>query len=111
MNPIVPEVQAAKPAVPKDPADRYSIFTKIWIGIAVATTVTEVIALQQDKRNPDRVKRTLSSNTRTLFAWDSITGRPLEVRYGRLRRTAFICLMAWLPQHIQQLGRHHGLKV
>jgi hypothetical protein len=107
----VPEQAAALPPVPPSPSDRWSWFTAFWLGWAVAGAVVEAIALAQDKAEVDRVKRTLSSNTRTLFGWDSISGRPIEVRWGRLRRTAFVCLAAWFPEHVRQLGRTHNLEV
>jgi hypothetical protein len=110
-NPIVPEQAAASPPVPKSRFDRYSPYTAFWLVWAVSAAVVEALALYQDKQKVDRIKRTLSSNTRTAFGWDSITGRPLEVRFGKLRRVAFICLAAWFPQHVQQLGRTQGHSV
>jgi hypothetical protein len=80
----------------------------LWLAWAISAAAVEAFALYRDKQEQDRVKRTLSSNTRTAFGWDSITGQPLDVRFGRTRRTAFICLAAWFPQHVQQLGRTQG---
>ena len=73
--------------------------------------MVEAVALREDAKTRDRVKRTLSSNTRTLFGWDSVSGRPLTVAGGRIRRLAFICLAAWFPEHVRQLGRGHDLEV
>jgi hypothetical protein len=111
MNPLVPEQAAASPPVPKSRADRYGAFTVFWLAWALSAAAVEALALYRDKQETDRVKRTLSSNTRTAFGWDSITGRPLDVPFGKLRRVAFICLVAWFPQHVQQLGRTQGHSV
>ena len=61
----------------------------------------EAIALHQDRKYDDRVKRTLSSNTRRLTGWDSISGQPIEVRFGRPRRASFVMGMAWFVEHIK----------
>ena len=90
--------------VPKSPRDRYSPFTWAWIIIAAVSCAVEGVAFYQDAQTADRVKRTLSSNARALFAWDSITGQPLDVPWGRLRRTALICLLAWLTEHLKRSG-------
>lgn len=110
-NPIVPEQAAALPPVEPSPHDRWSGFTWFWLAWAASFAVVEAIALQQDKSRLDRTKRTLSSNTRTAFGWDSISGRAVDVPWGRVRRTAFVCLAAWFPEHVRQLGRHHNLEV
>jgi hypothetical protein len=110
-NPIVPPQAAAQPPIPKSRADRYGAFTVYWLAWAISAALVEALALYRDKQEQDRVKRTLSSNTRTAFGWDSITGQPLDVPWGKLRRTAFICLAAWFPQHVQQLGRTQGHSV
>jgi cyanate permease len=110
-NPIVPEQAAAQPPVPKSRLDRYGAFTAFWCAWAIAAALVEALAIYRDKQEQDRVKRTLSSNTRTAFGWDSITGKPLAVQWGRTRRTAFICLVAWFPAHVQQLGRSQGHSV
>ena len=107
MNPIVPEAAAAAPEVRKDPRDRWSWYSWFWLAWAVAFGVVEAAAIWQDRGNPDRVKRTLSSNTRTVFAWDSISGNPLDVPYGRIRRSAFIMLCAWFVEHIKRNGGTH----
>ena len=72
--------------VPKNPRDHYSEFTKAWIAITAVSCAVEGYAFYRDSVTPDRVKRTLSSNARALFAWDSITGQPLKVPWGRLRQ-------------------------
>jgi hypothetical protein len=110
-NPLVPEQAAAQPPIPKNRHDRYSPYTAFWLTWAISAAAVEAVALYQDKQQTDRTKRTLSSNTRTAFGWDSITGQPLNVKYGKLRRVAFICLAAWFPQHVQQLGRTQGHSV
>jgi hypothetical protein len=103
-NPIVPEAAAAAPEVAPSPQDRWSSYSWFWAGWVAAAAVVETRAIWQDARIIDRVKRTLSSNTRTAFAWDSITGQPLDVPFGRLRRAAFIMLCAWFVEHIKRNG-------
>jgi hypothetical protein len=110
-NPLVPESAAAAPEAPKDPRDAWSWFTWFWAAWALIFGIVEAIAIWQDKGNLDRVKRTLSSNTRTAFAWDSITGRPLDVPWGRLRRAGFIMLCAWFVEHIKRNGGTQELKL
>ena len=91
--------------IPPNPADRYSIFTKLWLCWAAMFVVVESVAVWQDKMHRDRVKRTLSSNARRLFATDSITGIPLDAPYGRLRRIALLFLITWLGEHLKQQKR------
>lgn len=110
-NPLIPPQAAASPPIPKSRFDRYGAFTVFWTGWILSGAAVEALALYRDKQEQDRVKRTLSSNTRTAFGWDSITGRPLDVRFGKVRRVAFICLVAWFPAHVQQLGRPQGHSV
>jgi hypothetical protein len=84
-----------------DPRDRWSWFTWFWLAWAAAFGIVEAIALAQDRKHHDRVKRTLSSNTRRLTGWDSVSGQPIEVRWGRPRRASFIMAMAWFNEHIK----------
>lgn len=91
--------------VQPNPADRYSIFTKIWLAWAAMFVVVESVAVWQDRKYRDRVKRTLTSNGRAVFATDSITGIPLDAPYGRLRRTALLFLTTWLGEHLKQQKR------
>ena len=103
-NPLLPDAPVTEPVAP-NPNDRYSTFTKLWVCWVAAFAIVEAAAVYQDKRSPDRVKRTLSSNLRTWFATDSITGVPVNVPYGKLRRIAFVCASAWLIEHLKQQGR------
>ena len=103
-NPLLPDSPIAAP-IPPNPRDRYSAFTKIWLGWIAVFAVVEAAAVWQDKHSPDRVKRTLSSNIRRWFATDSITGIPLNVKHGKLRRIALLFLMTWLAEHFKQQGR------
>lgn len=95
-----PGTGVAVPVEP-DPRDRWSWFTWFWLAWAGAFAVVEAVAIRRDGQTQDRVKRTLSSNTRTLTGWDSVSGQPVEVRYGRLRRASFIMAMAWFNEHIK----------
>jgi hypothetical protein len=111
MNPIVPEASAAAPEALPSPWDRWTWFSAFWAVWVVMGAVVEWRALREDRVSRDRDKRTLSSNTRRVFAWDSITGQPLAVRYGRTRRAAFIMLAAWFVEHIKRNGGTTELKV
>jgi hypothetical protein len=104
MSALLPDAPIVAP-IPPNPADRYSVFTKLWLSWVAAFVVIESVAVWQDRRNPDRVKRTLSSNARTVFATDSITGIPLDAPYGRLRRLALLFLTTWLGEHLKQQKR------
>jgi hypothetical protein len=88
-----------------NPRDRYSPFTWAWLGLLGAGAVLEAVAMWQDRKHHDRVKRTLSSNARTWFATDSITGIPLSAPYGKTRRTILLFITAWLPEHLKQQRR------
>jgi hypothetical protein len=86
------------------PADRATAYTYAWIAWIAAFAVLEARAIRQDGLSPDRAKRTLSSNLRWWTAWDTITGQPLDVPGGRLRRLAFIASEAWFNWHITKPG-------
>ena len=101
---LLPNSLIAAPMTP-DPRDQYSIFTKIWLSWVAVFAVVEACAVWQDRKHHDRVKRTLSSNVRRWFATDSITGIPLNVKHGKLRRIALLFLMTWLSEHFKQQGR------
>lgn len=89
---------------PKNPEDRLSGYAIGWLGFVTYFAALEAIAIHQDAKHDDRVKRTLSSNLRYVFATDSIDGRPLRVPFGKLRRLAFQSASNWLETHIQQPG-------
>lgn len=90
---------------PPSPLDRLDWrWATVWILWGLFFVVAETLALRADAASPDRVKRTLSSNTRYATAWDTLTGMPLEVRFGKLRRLAFVLLVAWFPIHITRPG-------
>lgn len=103
-NPLIPDGHITEP-IPPNPEDEYSPFTPLWVGWIGAFIVIEAIAVWQDKKHPDRVKRTLSSNMRTWFGSDSVTGIPVDVPYGRLRRTALLFGSVWISEHLKQQGR------
>lgn len=87
-----------------NPADRLSGFTVAWAAWVAAFAVVEGVALHQDAKRRDRVKRTLSSNLRAVFATDSVTGVPLDVPYGRLRRFTLSTAVNWFEHHIGREG-------
>lgn len=89
-----------------DPQDRLSGFTVAWLLWVAAFAVLEGYALRQDAIHGDRVKRTLSSNLRFIFATDSVTGVPLAVPFGKLRRLALNVALGpgWLPSHLGRQG-------
>lgn len=91
-------------AIPPNPADRGSPYTWAWLAWIAAFAVLEAKAIHDDVSSPDRVKRTLSSNLRWWFATDSITGIPVNVKFGKLRRLALICGMAWFAKHVERNG-------
>jgi hypothetical protein len=87
-----------------DPGDRLSGYAIGWGAWVLAFAVLEGIALHQDAKHRDRVKRTLSSNLRYVFATDSVTGVPLAVPAGRLRRFALSTGVNWFQHHIGREG-------
>lgn len=90
-----------EPAVaPPSPRDRYTAGTKVWVGILTAAGVTEAFGLWIDRAHPgNRGKWTLTSNVLTWFGWDSVTGQPVAVRFGKIRRSALVMILAWLTAH------------
>jgi hypothetical protein len=92
--------------VPKDPRDRLSGYVVAWGLWVLVGAVIEAKALYEDRLHHDRVKRTFSSNLRSIFATDSVTGIPLDVRFGKTRR--FLLTVAvgpgWLPAHLTRKG-------
>lgn len=91
--------------VAPDPRDRPTAFTAYWAGwLVLGFGIPEALAIHLDKKKKDRAKRTLSSNTRWATGYDSITGQQVDVRFGRLRRLAFIVFMAWFADHIKTKG-------
>jgi hypothetical protein len=111
MNPLIPPSAAAAPIAQPDPRDRWSWFTWFWAAWFTSMLAVEAVAIWQDSRHPDKVKRTLSSNTRRATGWDSITGQPLDVPLGRLRRAGFVMFMAWFGEHIRRNGGTSELRV
>lgn len=99
----LPGIQRAYDPDPHDKLTGYAIAWAVW---AAAFFVIEGIAIHQDAKHRDRVKRTLSANLRYVFATDSVTGVPLDVRYGKLRRFTMGVLIGppWLPGHLGREG-------
>lgn len=89
-----------------DPRDRLSWYSACWLAWVAAFAVLETVAIRQDAKHRDRVKRTLSSNLRYVFATDSVTGVPLNVPAGKLRRFALGVALGpgWLPNHLGKEG-------
>jgi hypothetical protein len=94
-----------EPVAP-NPNDQLTGYTVAWGLWVLAFAVVEGIALHQERKHDDRRKRTLSANLRAVFATDSVTGVPLDVPFGRVRR--FILGVAlgpgWLPTHLSREG-------
>jgi hypothetical protein len=93
----------------KNPADRYSWWTRywlLWIALFFAGEIPALIAerRRQQTGQRDRVKRTFSANMRTVIATDSVTGIPLDVPYGKLRRLAGATAIMWFGRHISREG-------
>lgn len=81
---------------------KWSGYSAYWLGwLVLGFGIPEALAIRADKKARDHVARTLSSNTRKFTGYDSITGRRVDVRYGKLRRLAFITFMAWFTDHIK----------
>lgn len=90
---------------PKDPRDEYTPGTKVWAVIVSTGLALEAFGLIYDWRHPgNRKKWTLSSNATTWAGFDSVTHEPLDVPYGRLRRSALIMFLAWVTQHWTRKG-------
>ena len=90
-----------------DPGDRVSpVFAALWTQWALEFFIIEGTALALDAKHRDRVKRTLSSFLRWLAATDSVTGVPLNVPHGKLRRLALNVALGpgWLPSHLGREG-------
>lgn len=104
--PAVAPLPGVQRAYQPDPRDRLSGYAAAWLLWVAAFAVIEGIALHQDAKHRDRVKRTLSSNLRYVFATDSLTGVPLDVPAGKLRRLALGVALGpgWLPQHLGRQG-------
>lgn len=92
--------------VEPDPRDRLSGYAAAWLLWIAAFGIIEGTALHQDGKHHDRVKRTLSANLRYVFATDSVTGVPLDVPHGKLRRLALSLALGpgWLPEHLGREG-------
>lgn len=95
--------------ISKNPRDQWSTYTVLWAGWIAAFALIETAALVTESRlqqagTPDRVKRTLSSHWRTWFATDSVTGIPLDVRYGKLRRLVGGTALFWFDRHSKREG-------
>lgn len=83
-----------------NPADHYTTGTKIWTGIVGTALVMEAYGLYRDHKEPgNRGKWTLSSNWYTATGWDSVTGVPIDVKFGNTRRAAGVMFLAWLTWH------------
>jgi hypothetical protein len=87
-----------------DPQDRLSGWAVGWLAWVTAFAVLEAAAIHQDAKHDDRVKRTLSANLRYVFATDSVTGVPLAVKHGKMRRFALTTGLNWFQHHLGRNG-------
>lgn len=88
-----------------DQRDRWTGFSVYWLlWLVVGFGLPEYLAIRLDAKHQDRAKRTLSSNTRRALGYDSITGRQVDVPYGKTRRLSFVVFMAWFTDHIKIKG-------
>jgi hypothetical protein len=96
--------------VPQNPSDRYTGFSWYWLcWFVLGFGIPEYLAIRTENRNArngtrDRAKRTLSANSRAVAATDSVTGIPLDVPYGKLRRLGLAALLLWLTRHLAREG-------
>ena len=97
-------VVGPRTTVDPNPADRYSVYTPLWLAWIAAFAVIEGKALYDEARANDRVKRTLSAHMRAWAATDSVTGIPLNVRHGKVRRLALSSALNWFSRHIAREG-------
>lgn len=82
-----------------DPRDHWTPGTVAWIGILTTAAATQTYGILKDKRDPgNRGKWTLTSNVRPLGGFDSVTGLPLDVPGGALRRSLLVIGVAGLAQ-------------
>jgi hypothetical protein len=95
-----------------NPRDEYTPGTIAWVVIIGAGTALELYGIHYDKTHPgNRRKWTLTSNMRPLGGFDSVTGLPLDVPFGALRRAALVFTLAgveaWLTHHwTSPIGRY-----
>lgn len=90
--------------VPHDSRDKGSKFTILWLTWIAAFFAIEFTAIHEDAKHHDKVKRTLTSNLRWWAATDSVMGIATDAKYGKLRRLALICGLAWFTAHIERNG-------
>ena len=83
------------------PEDKFTKGSAIWLAAAIVLIPgVEFDGLKYDREHPgNREKRVLTSNWLTVTGWDSITGLPADVRFGRTRRTLGLCACIWLVAH------------
>jgi hypothetical protein len=96
-----------------NPADElHPTFVKLFAAGWAFIGAVEFAALYIEAKNrkngaSDRRKRTLTAIIRFLAGTDSVTGVPVDVPYGRMRRFALSTLIGpgWFPGHFGQEQR------
>lgn len=84
----------------KHPDDRWTPGSVFWATAAVLGLGVQAYGVVNNLRDPgNRRKWMLTENVMPSFGWDSVTGLPIDVRFGEVRRAALVCFLAWLPYH------------
>ena len=97
-------MSSVPPVPPKvyeqNPEDEFTSGSKAWLAIIITSGVLEAYALWYDHTHPgNRKKWTLTSNVRTAGGFDSVTGSPIDVKFGTTRRVAVLLGCTWLLHH------------
>lgn len=87
-----------------NPEDHWTPGTVAWAIILTAGAITQTYGILRDAKDPlNRGKWTLTSNVRPVGGFDSVTGLPLDVRFGAMRRSLLILAIwgtaAWCDHH------------
>ena len=87
-----------------NPDDHLTPATYGWAALITAAALLQAYGGHRDKVEPgNRGKWQLSSNIRWLGGFDSVTGLPVDVPHGQLRRAALIVvtsgLAGWVLPH------------
>jgi hypothetical protein len=82
-----------------------STYGKIYLTAGTVLSITEAIAIYMNEKHgghDDFIKRTISENIWWLFAWHPDNFH--TAKYAKLRRLAFVIIVAWFPGHIMTNG-------
>lgn len=102
MTERIPRYPATPPRlVQPHPEDEWTAGSILWAVIVFGMALPlEAYGLWYDRTHPgNRKKWTLTSNARPFGGFDSITGEPLDVPLGSVRRTALLLFLYWLIHH------------